>query len=248
MLLITGASGTLGREFARLVPEALTPSRADLDLTRRDTVFDYVVSNQVETVIHCAALASVSMCETNQKQAYQTNVNGTRNILDALSGHKPDGYFIYVSTACVFSGDEPTRFYSEEDIPYPKNFYGMTKLLAEHSVVERASTSDLEALIIRTNFAGRGKWKHPSAFADRYATYLYPDQVATAVTELMHAKMKGHIHVSGDRRISMYDFARIEDPNVRPMTLNDYHGPPVTVNMCLTSKKVPLVHFEPKVA
>ena len=96
MLLITGGSGTLGREFARLLPEALMPSHADLDMTRRDTVFDYVVSNQVETVIHCAALASVSMCETNQKQAYQTNVNGTRNILDALSGQKPDGYFIYV--------------------------------------------------------------------------------------------------------------------------------------------------------
>jgi len=248
VLLITGASGTLGREFARLVPEALTPSHSDLDLTRRDTVFDYVTSNQVETAIHCAALASVSTCETNQRQAYQTNVKGTRNILDALSRHKPDGYFVYVSTACVFPGDEPTRFYSEEDIPYPKNFYGMTKLLAEHSVVERASTSDLKALIIRTNFAGRGKWKHPSAFVDRYGTYLYPDQVARAVTDLMRAKMKGHIHVSGDRRISMYDFARIEDPNVKPMTLNNYRGPPVTVNMCLTSKRVPLVPFEPKVA
>jgi nucleoside-diphosphate-sugar epimerase len=108
--------------------------------------------------------------------------------------------------------------------------------------------SDLEALIIRTNFAGRGKWKHPSAFVDRYGTHLYPDQVARAVTELMHAKMKGHIHVSGDRHTSMHDFARIEDRNVKPTNLNNYRGPPVTVNMCLTSKRVPLVPFEPKVA
>ena len=248
MLLITGASGTLGREFAKLLPEALKPTHVDMDLTRRDAVLHYVASNQVETVIHCAALASVSTCETNQRQAYQTNVNGTRNILDALSRHEPDGYFVYVSTACVFRGDEPTRFYSEEDIPYPKNFYGITKLLAEHSVIERASTSNLQALIIRTNFAGRGKWKHPSAFVDRYGTYLYPDQVARAVIELMNEKTKGHVHVSGDRRISMYDFARIEDPDVKPMTMNNYHGPPVTVNMCLTSKRVPLVHFESKVA
>lgn len=248
MLLITGASGTLGREIARLMPEALTPSRAELDLTRRDAILNYVVSNKVEAVIHCAALTSVTMCETNRIQAFQTNVNGTMNILDALSSHRPHGYFIYVSTACVFPGDELTRFYSEEDLPYPKNFYGTTKLLAEYSIAERARTSDLEALIIRTNFAGRGKWKHPSAFTDRFGTYLHADQVAKVMTELMHARTKGCVHVCGDRRMSMYDFARIEDPGVKPMTLNDYHGPPVTVNMCLTSNKIPLVHFEPMTA
>lgn len=243
MLLITGASGTLGREFARLMPEALIPSSAELDVTRRDAVFNYVASNEVEVVIHCAALTSVSKCETNRTQAFRTNVDGTRNMLDALSSHRPHGYFIYVSTACVFPGDESTRFYSEEDIPYPKNFYGITKLLAEHSVAERAWTSDIEALIIRTNFAGRGKWKYPSAFTDRFGTYLYADQVAKAVTELMHARIKGRVHVCGDKRMTMYDFARIEDPSVKPMTLNDYHGAPVTVNMCLTSKKIPTIQF-----
>jgi len=238
MLLITGASGTLGGEFARLLPDALTPTHQQLDVTNRDVVLSYVREKRVHTVIHCAALTSVRLCETNRAHAFGTNVSGTRNLVDALSRFAPKPYFIYVSTACVFPGDEPARFYSEDDIPYPCNFYGLTKLLGEYEARRLPGS-----LIIRTNFAGRGKWKYPSAFTDRFGTYLYVDEVARAITKLIHADTRGCVHVCGDRSMSMYDFARIGTPDVKPMILKDYLGPPVTVNMCLTSNRIPPVCF-----
>ena len=38
----------------------------------------------------------------------------------------------YISTACVFDGHD--EMYNEESIPYPENFYALTKLLGEYEV------------------------------------------------------------------------------------------------------------------
>lgn len=87
-------------------------------------------------------------------------------MVNEFQNHNSDGKFIYVSTACVFDGH--SEMYSEESIPYPENFYSLTKLLGEY-VVNRLSNS----LIIRTNFVGRQKWPYSKAFADRFGTYLF---------------------------------------------------------------------------
>lgn len=233
----------MGGELKGLFPRALTPSHRELDITDSEGAQRYVRENVVETVIHCAALTSVRHCEMNRAEAFATNVQGTRNLCEALLHNNKIGYFIYVSTACVFPGDDPEHYYSEDDIAYPKNFYGLTKLLGECVVSETARRYGGAPMIIRTNFVKRGKWKYRSAFVDRFGTYLYADQVAGEIKKIIGVNMRGLVHICGDTRMSMYELARIGDPEVKSMTLKNYEGPPVTVNMCLTSKKIPLIPF-----
>ena len=74
-------------------------------------------------MIHCATLTSIRKCENDKQKAFEVNVRRTRDLLNALDSIRDYGYFVYVSTGCVFSGDEDSHFYSEFDLLYPKNFY-----------------------------------------------------------------------------------------------------------------------------
>jgi len=237
-LLITGATGVLGSELASLLPEALHPSHQELDVRDADAVEGYIKTKVVDAVIHCAALTSVRFCQSNEGEAMMTNVYGTRNLVQALKKTR-ETFLCYVSTACVFPGDDPSKFYSEDDEPRPCNTYGRTKFLGECEALALR-----QALIVRTNFVQRGKWKYAKAFTDRFSNYLYADQVAKAIAELHQKRETGIRHVYGDKRNSMFELARLSDSTVEPMTMRDYEGPPLTVNMCLTSKVLPPIHLE----
>jgi dTDP-4-dehydrorhamnose reductase len=144
----------------------------------------------------------------------------------------------------VFPGDDPTAVYSESDVPRPKNYYALTKLLAEYVVDGWSRYTSGRSRVVRTNFAERGAWKHPKAFSDRFGTYLFPDLIAGRVAELIAEGETGTVHVCGDRRLSMLEFARLGDPTVGETTLAEYVGPPVTVNMSLRSERIaPLTLF-----
>lgn len=237
-ILVTGASGRLGKELKKLLPFAFSPSHTSLDIGNRLNVFKYVINHKIDRIIHCAALTSIRYCEEHREEAYNVNVKGTINLSDALSSFNPHGYFIYVSTACVFDGY--TDFgYAETDVPCPKNFYALTKLLGEFTVLHKSNV-----LIVRTNFIERGTWPYPKAFVDRYANYLYSDQVAKEIIKLMKKKMNGIVHICGDKQASIYDFACLTDPNVKPMTLKEYQGPPLTVNMTLKSIHISHIRFK----
>jgi len=233
----------LGSQLKLVFPDGLLPIHDQLDITDEQTTAHYVRDKSVDTVIHCAALTNIRYCEEHREEAFNVNVNGTRALLEALALSSVDQpYFVFVSTACVFTGNSPDKYYSEKDVPYPKNFYAVTKLLGE--CISNKLSKNLKILVVRTNFIERGKWPYPRAFTDRFATYLYSDQAAKAVKSLVDKGTTGIVHICGDKRMSMFDFARLTDLEVEPMTLRHYSGPPLTVNMSLSSGKIPSVHFE----
>lgn len=231
IILITGGSGKLGSQLVKVFPEAHVPRREELDITNKNIVFDYIKIHKPDTIIHCAALTGINQCEQDKELAWKTNVLGTENLVNACLNFNPDCYFIYISTACVFYGDKGN--YSEDDIPYPKNFYSLTKLLGEFVVKQLKNY-----LIIRTNFVAREKWPYPKAFTDRFGTYLFADDLAKAIKEVINYGLNGIVHVCGEEKLSMFDLAKITTPDILPMTLEEYSGPPLTVDMTLISKRI----------
>lgn len=229
--LITGGSGALGTELKKKYPNALTPNHEELDLVNRKAVLDYFKKNpDIDVIIHAGALTGIKPCEENQPLAWDINVEGTRNLVDAVIDPKRKIQFIYVSTACVFDGNK--EMYKESSIPYPKNFYALTKLVGEHEV--RKLT---DYLIIRTNFVAKMKWPYPKAFTDRFGTYLFADGVARGIEEVQKENLQGIIHIVGDKKMSMYELAKITTPSVLPMTIKDYSGPKLTMDMSLDTER-----------
>ena len=243
-VFITGGAGKLGKELVKVFPDSLHPTHKELDITNKKALCRFMKEKRVDVVIHCAALASVARCEENKELAWKVNTEGTENLVNACLENIADCYFVHISTACVFYGDRGD--YVETDIPYPKNFYSLTKLLSEFVV----KFSGLKKwLVIRTNFVARERWPYTIAFVDRYGTYLFADELANAIKDVISRGLTGILHVCGEEKLSMFDLARITTPDIRPITLKDYSGPPLTQDMSLKSiriKPFKLTYFKSK--
>ena len=228
--LITGGSGILGTELKKFFPDSLFPSHSELDITNHEMVFDYFSKNEFDSIIHTAAMTSIRQCESEKKLSWDTNVVGTKNLVDATTEFRPNSKFIYLSTACVFDGHD--GMYKESSIPSPENFYALTKLIGEQQIKNLKNY-----LIIRTNFVGKQKWMYPKAFTDRFGTYLFAENVASGIKEIFDTNIEGTIHIVGDRKLSMYDLAKITTASIQPMTIDEYQGPPLTMDMSLDTER-----------
>jgi len=94
-------------------------------------------------------------------------------------------------------------------------------------------SSNLTYLIVRSNFVPREKWPYEKAFTDRYGTYLFAEEVAKGIKDVLDERLTGIVHIVGDKKISMFELARITTPDVQQTTLKEYHGPPLTRDMSL---------------
>ncbi|MGH9879419.1 MAG: SDR family oxidoreductase [Nitrososphaerales archaeon] len=224
--LITGYPGVLGRELAKVFPDSIHPSHKELEIGNEAEIVKLFERTKITAIIHAAALTGIRSCEDNKDLAWKSNVKGTENLVNACLKYNPECYFVYVSTACVFDGHR--GMYDENDIPYPENFYALTKLLGEFEVRKLSNT-----LIIRTNFVAKEPWKYPKAFEDRFGTYLYASDVAIGLKEVFDKGMRGIVHVVGDKKMSMFELAKKTSPGVSAMTIKEYSGPKLTMDMTL---------------
>ena len=76
--------------------------------------------NNVDVVIHAAALKQVPACEYNPIEAVKTNIDGAINIIDAAINNR-------VKKVLALSTDKAV---------YPINLYGATKLVAEKLFIQ----------------------------------------------------------------------------------------------------------------
>lgn len=232
-ILITGWTGRLGKACKKIFPNAIYPTRNDMDINNSEFIKDFISLHKPEIVIHLAALASIPKCEENKTLAWNTNVVATRNIVE-ITKELWVKKFIYLQSACIFSWEDGFM-YDEDSIPSPKHYYGMTKLIAEE-IIKSYNDENFQTIIARTNFTTM-PWEYPKAFTDRFWTYLFAQWVVNWIKEIIETETKlPIIHICWDKEISMYEYAKLGWSNVEPMTIADYNWPALTRKMSLTTK------------
>lgn len=212
-ILITGARGQLGRCLSDLLPDALKTDVGELDITDADAVQSYIDSNQVDTIVNCAAYTAVDRAEDDFDTAAKINIQGPRNL--AQTGAR----LIHISTDYVFDG-RGYRPYTPQDPTNPLSVYGRTKREGELAVLEHAQT----AVIIRTawlysayghNFVqtmralGTDR-SEINVVADQVGTPTFAGDLARAITDILPRVPAGHrdiYHFTNEGVCSWYDFA-----------------------------------------
>jgi dihydroflavonol-4-reductase len=110
------------------------------DVTRAGENLERAVRG-VSVVFHLAGVTSAT-----DDSAYTTvNVEGTRNIVNAMQKAAPDALLVFCSSLAAAGPATTKRPLNETDEPDPVSAYGRSKLTAERIVVE----SGLQHLIIR---------------------------------------------------------------------------------------------------
>ena len=143
-ILITGANGQLGNEMRVLSAQHTQHTYfftdiAELDITSREAVNQFVTDNEIDIIVNCAAYTNVDKAEIDEDMAHKINALAVENL--GLSGAR----VIHISTDYVFSGEACVP-YSETDPVAPRTAYGRTK--REGEVLLQAVCP--ESIIIRT--------------------------------------------------------------------------------------------------
>lgn len=197
MIVFTGGSGKLGTEMKKFFPDALFPTRDELDITSAYSIIYYFNLFKPTLIVHCAAFTSPPVCDKNPVQAIRTNIQGTAYIAEyALQKNIP---VVYISTEYVFDGSKGN--YKEDDPVHPVNIYGWTKLAGECAI--RALP---EYLIVRCAFVPE-KFPFDKAPIDQYSSRDTVSCIASQLAALIDKNARGVYHIGTERK-SVWEMAQ----------------------------------------
>ena len=99
-----------------------------------------------EIVIHLAAMTGLKKCQENPKKTFETNVNGTYNVIKACI--EINSKLIFASSFEVYG--KTNKFErQEDDVLNPVNTYSLTKMLGEELVKHAHRIQKLDYTILR---------------------------------------------------------------------------------------------------
>lgn len=148
-VLVTGASGQLGRTLRRIAPEFIYSDIAGegieyLDITDAAAVGAFVDSKGIDVIVNCAGYTNVDGAEDNPDAAFLINATAVGNLARAIKAR--DGLLVHVSTDYIFGGEQLGSPIKEDAKPSPLGVYGRSKLAGE----EEISEAGVKHLIFRT--------------------------------------------------------------------------------------------------
>lgn len=246
-VLISGSNGQLGSEIKELSSEyknldLVFKDIPELDICNFEDLHAFILEHKINGVVNCAAYTAVDKAEKDSEMAQNVNVNGVKNLVNALKA--VDGKLIHISTDYVFDGNSVLP-YKESDEVNPIGVYGKTKRNGELAVIN----SDIDGIVIRTS------WLY-SAYGNNFVKTMLKlglernelgvvfDQVGTPTNASDLAKIcldifhnrslenisaRGKIyHYSNEGVTSWFDFATtimemgFIDCKIRPIETKDY--------------------------
>ena len=233
-VLVTGASGLLGLELLNALKEAgfnavgtYNSNSKLINKNYRNVKCD--VGNvgsvnslskklgKIDTIFHCASMTGIDKCEKNKEACWQSNVIGTRNIIELAKKNRSK--LIYISTGSVFYGDKGN--YNEGDLPDSKNFYSWTKLLGEEAVLVYDKGIVVRAVPIGIHRIGRPQanfieWLVDSVsnnrsfnlFKDVYINAISAESFSKILIKIPKVMERGLLHVGSRDRLSKADIGQ----------------------------------------
>ena len=198
---------------------------------------DFVMSNDIDIIVNCAAYTAVDKAEDNVELCKMLNQQAPGFLAKAAKAR--NGYLIQVSTDYVFDGTAHIP-YREDAETCPNSVYGVTKLGGELEAFKYCP----ETMVIRTawlyssfgnNFVktmmrlGRERDTLGVIF-DQIGTPTYARDLAVAIFAAINKGIvPGVYHFSNEGVCSWYDFTKaihaiagIQGCNVRPLHTEDY--------------------------
>jgi len=268
-ILITGSNGLLGQKLIKLLVKKnayniygvskgenrLKNKKGytyiDLDITDKNSLSKLIEKINPSFIIHTAAMTNVDTCELHKKECDIINVDAVRNLVESCK--KKDIHLIHISTDFIFDGKN--GFYKEVDNPNPINYYGLSKLKSEKSIIESKIKHTILRTILVYGLTDDKKnnivsWIKKS-IENKQQINVVTDQLRmpTLVDDLAHAcilalenNVIGVFNVSSNQLMSIYEIA-IEVSKAFDLD-KSFINPIATTSLDQPAKRPPITGFD----
>jgi nucleoside-diphosphate-sugar epimerase len=154
-----------------------------------DAWYNVLYGNDIDVVVHNAAVVGTDVVALNPQEAVLSNVQGTHNIVRAANRAK--AAVCYLGTTVIYD----TKKYQEEPITeesskHPRTYYGIQKLAAEQIVTTMAD----RWTIVRPLFAFGGLGDMNSLIAKSIYAHLNGKEYVDMFLD--PSKVKDYLHVT----------------------------------------------------
>jgi dTDP-4-dehydrorhamnose reductase len=219
-ILVTGATGTLGRAFARICADRDLPcrvlTRAEMDITDADSIERAIDRYHPWAIVNTAGYVRVDDAEHDAERCFRENTQGPANLAIACARHGLP--LVTFSSDLVFDGERDAP-YVETDSIRPLNVYGESKARAEKLVLDRHP----ESLVVRTSsFFGPwdehnfitlalrtlGRGESFLAAEDMTVSPTYVPDLVNACLDLLIDREAGIWHLTNDGEVTWAALAR----------------------------------------
>lgn len=225
-ILVTGSNGQLGSELKTLSNNYnyhfFFSTKESLDITNFKALKQFILDNQINTIINCAAYTAVDRAENNDQLELADVINHLAVGNLAKLSKELNIILVHISTDYVFNG-ESFKPYSEHDSTQPKTVYGQTKLNGEKALI---NVNPNNSIIIRTswvyssygnNFVKTmlrlGKDKDSlGVIYDQVGTPTYARDLAKVILDILPNLINDKVEIynySNEGVLSWYDFAKV---------------------------------------
>jgi len=222
-VLVIGANGQLGSEFAAAWPDAEIAglTHADLDVTDAEAVPRVLDQIRPDVVINTAAFHKVELCERDPETSFRVNATAARTV--ALAAQQIGAAVVFVSTDYVFPGDRD-RPYAEHDARRPVNVYGVSKMAGEdlvasacerHFIVRSSGLYGVRGAsgkggnFVETILKQAAETGRLQVVSDQTLSPTSTHDLARAIRTVVLNGRPGRYHLTNQGGLSWFDFASL---------------------------------------
>ncbi len=236
-ILITGSNGLLGQKlvlhftkdkkyqvvgFSRgenRLPKIPNYTYLNIDIAELETLQKQIQKIEPDIIINCAAMTNVDVCEENKTECDIVNVQAVKTLAEYCK--TSNCKLLHLSTDFIFDGKK--GFYSEDDLPNPINYYGLSKLKSEKILTKNLDNFVIIRTILvygTTQNTNRGhivSWvidnlkqnKPIRVVSDQLRMPTMVNDLVTAIDLSLKKDAKGIFHISSNELFSILDIAKI---------------------------------------
>lgn len=193
-IFVTGGAGFIGKHLVKLLIEQKhkvtvfdnfsNSSREEIlkkpynhaliikgDIRNYEDISKSLEGNDV--LIHLAAKISVTESILNPTETFETNVQGTENLLKACTKYKIKKFVALSSAAVYGNNDNPNHSFKEEDDVLPISTYGQSKIDMEKIIEKSSKEYDLNSIVFRLfNVYGKGQTDEYAGVISKFANCI----------------------------------------------------------------------------
>ena len=220
---LTGSSGVLGSELTSR-SKNINFRYFDGDIRNFHEVKNWINNNDLDSIIHLAAVVPIRKVNSNKKKAFEVNFLGTKNLVDSIklkSGKKI--WFFLASTSHVYS--KSNKILSETSKIKPMNYYSFTKLKSEKYLIKNKKYINycIGRIFSYSSYLQKKDYFIPNIISklrsenkvleikgtNHYRDFLPIEDIVKAIKILNRSKSKGIFNICSSQKILLSDIIRL---------------------------------------